>query len=190
MNPIRRLTAALAGLAGALLAFAAAAPAALADPFPPRPPGWDKHPTLPLGQQGAPVMGPNRAGYPPISRLHTVVVGGIPGWQIALIAIGAALLAATVAVLLDRAGRAPQDDHRGFLSRARRLAEAGERMPGSCQAYDYFAKRGHHHAGRMPDLRRGQRVTGQRARAASGGRPRPPQRRDSDPASYMDAARR
>jgi hypothetical protein len=27
----------------------------------------------------------------------------MPGWQIALIAIGAALLAATVAVLLDRA---------------------------------------------------------------------------------------
>jgi hypothetical protein len=85
MNPIRRLTAALAGLAGALLAFAAAAPAALAQPFPPRPPGWDKHP-------------------PPLSAgIHTVVAGGMPGWQIALIAIGAALLAATVAVLVDRA---------------------------------------------------------------------------------------
>jgi hypothetical protein len=34
---------------------------------------------------------------------RTVVVGGMPGWQIALIAVGAALLAATVAVLLDRA---------------------------------------------------------------------------------------
>jgi len=32
-----------------------------------------------------------------------VVMGGMTGWQIALIAIGAALLAATVAVLLDRA---------------------------------------------------------------------------------------
>ena len=29
--------------------------------------------------------------------------GGMAGWQIALIAIGAALLAATIAVLLDRA---------------------------------------------------------------------------------------
>ena len=34
---------------------------------------------------------------------HTVVVGGMPGWQIALIAVGAALIAATVAVLADRA---------------------------------------------------------------------------------------
>ena len=34
---------------------------------------------------------------------HTVVLGGMPGWQIVLIAIGAALLAATAAVLADRA---------------------------------------------------------------------------------------
>ena len=34
---------------------------------------------------------------------RTVLVGGMPGWQIALIAVGAALLAATVAVLTDRA---------------------------------------------------------------------------------------
>ena len=86
MNPIRRLTAAVAGLAGALLA-SAVTPAALARPFPPRPPGWDKHPPLP----------------PPAAGIHIVVVGGMPGWQIALIAIGAALLAATAAVLADRA---------------------------------------------------------------------------------------
>jgi hypothetical protein len=86
MNTIRRLTAALAGLAGALLVYAAAAPAALAQPFPPRAPGWDKHPPP-----------PQPAG------IHTVVAGGMPGWQIVLIAIGAALLAATVAVLVDRA---------------------------------------------------------------------------------------
>ena len=35
--------------------------------------------------------------------VRTVVVGGMPGWQIALIAIVAALVAAVVAVLLDRA---------------------------------------------------------------------------------------
>jgi hypothetical protein len=96
MNPIRhvrRLAAALAGLAGALLAFAAAAPAALADPRPrPINPLWDKHPPLPTAHHGL-VPG----------SVRTVVVGGMPGWQIALIAIAAALLAATVAVLADRA---------------------------------------------------------------------------------------
>jgi hypothetical protein len=32
-----------------------------------------------------------------------VTEGGMPGWQITLIALGAALVAATTAVLLDRA---------------------------------------------------------------------------------------
>jgi hypothetical protein len=43
-------------------------------------------------------------GYVPIKppAVHTVVVGGMPGWQIAAIAIAAALVAATAAVLLDR----------------------------------------------------------------------------------------
>jgi hypothetical protein len=36
---------------------------------------------------------------PPI---HTVTVGGMPGWQITLIAVGAALLAAAITVLHDR----------------------------------------------------------------------------------------
>jgi hypothetical protein len=87
MNRIRRLAALLAGLAGALLAVAAVAPAALARPFPPRLPGWDKHPPLP----------------PPGAGIHVVVAGGMPGWQIALIAAGAALLTAVLAVIADRA---------------------------------------------------------------------------------------
>jgi hypothetical protein len=40
---------------------------------------------------------------PPPVEVHTVVVGGTPGWQIALIAVVAALVAATAAVLADRA---------------------------------------------------------------------------------------
>jgi hypothetical protein len=36
-------------------------------------------------------------------QVRTVVTGGMPGWQITLIAVGAALLAATLAVLADRA---------------------------------------------------------------------------------------
>jgi hypothetical protein len=36
------------------------------------------------------------------ATLHTVTVGGTPGWQIALFVIAAAVLAAVIAVLLDR----------------------------------------------------------------------------------------
>jgi hypothetical protein len=81
---IRRLAAGLAGLAGTLLAFGAAAPAALAVPPPARPAGHGGAPSSPV-------------------VIHTVITGGMPGWQITLIAVGAALLAATVAVLADRA---------------------------------------------------------------------------------------
>jgi hypothetical protein len=38
----------------------------------------------------------------PVTEVHTVVVGGMPGWQIALIAVVAALVAAIAAVLVER----------------------------------------------------------------------------------------
>jgi hypothetical protein len=42
--------------------------------------------------------------HPPVPvHTHTAVAIGMPGWQIALIAVGAALAAAALAVLLDRA---------------------------------------------------------------------------------------
>jgi hypothetical protein len=88
---IRRLAGTLAGLAGALLAVVWVAPAALARPVPPV--GFDKHPPLPPEHTVAPVYHP----------AQTVVAGGMPGWAIVLIAVGAALLAATAAVLADRA---------------------------------------------------------------------------------------
>ena len=50
---------------------------------------------IPAGETTAPV---NAA-----PAVTTVVAGGMPGWQIALIAVGAALVAAVIAVLLDRA---------------------------------------------------------------------------------------
>lgn len=84
MNHIRRMLAFLATLAGALLALTAASPAAFAVHVPP-PGGFTGH------------MQP--------AQVHTVVVGGMPGWQITLIAIGAALLAAALAVFFDRARR-------------------------------------------------------------------------------------
>ena len=88
MNPIRRLrrfAAVLAGLAAALVSFSAA-------------PAFAVPPPSHEGSAGTP---PSPAG------VHTVVVGGTPGWQIALIAIGAALVAAAAAIVLDRtlAGR-------------------------------------------------------------------------------------
>jgi len=92
---IRRLAAVLTGLAGALLAFAGAAPAALARPAPPHPPGW---PPLPPGWNKHPPLPPRH-----MHHVYAVVVGGMPGWQIALIAAGAALLAATAAVVVYRA---------------------------------------------------------------------------------------
>jgi hypothetical protein len=82
MNRIQRWLAVMAGLCGTLIALATAAPAALATPAPPDP-----------GPPGV---------VPPHVLRTVVVVGGMPGWQIALIAAGAALLTAVVAVLLDR----------------------------------------------------------------------------------------
>ena len=89
MNPIqhlRRFAAVVAGLAAAVVAFGAT-PA-----FASLPPGHG-------GAAGHAVPPP--AGAP--TGVHTIVTGGTPGWVIALIAVGAAVLAATLAVLVDRA---------------------------------------------------------------------------------------
>jgi hypothetical protein len=43
------------------------------------------------------------SGQMPLTVTRTVVVGGMPGWQIVLIAAGAAPLAAVLAILADRA---------------------------------------------------------------------------------------
>jgi hypothetical protein len=80
MNHIRRVLTALVALAGAPAVFAVTSSAAFAIRMPP----------------------PGGTG-PPQSRVHTVIVGGMPGWQIALIAAAAALAAALLAVLLERA---------------------------------------------------------------------------------------
>jgi hypothetical protein len=86
IQQIRRVAATLTALALAWLGLAAVAPAALArlEPDP-----------------GAGYVAP--ASVPLQVQYRTVVVGGMPGWQIALIAVGAALLAAALAVLADRA---------------------------------------------------------------------------------------
>jgi hypothetical protein len=94
IRPIRRLAAVLAGLTGALLALAAAAPAAFAMPSSTH--GSHRRPPLP------PAHVHEFVHIPIPVPVRTVVIGGTPGWQIALIAAGAALAAATVAVLADR----------------------------------------------------------------------------------------
>jgi hypothetical protein len=78
---IRRLAGILASFAAALLAVSATSPAAFA--------------SLP-GPGGA-------AGSVQAPQAHAIVAGGMPGWQITVIAVGAALLAAVLAVFLDRA---------------------------------------------------------------------------------------
>ena len=80
MNRIQHCAAVLAGLSATLLIIivTAAAPAALAVPPPARP------------------------AQTPVT-VHTVITGGMPGWQITLIAVGSALAAAALALLLDRA---------------------------------------------------------------------------------------
>jgi hypothetical protein len=108
---VGRLAVIVGGLTGALLAFwSGTGPAAMAAPLggdprghpglryhqsglpyhhpglaspPPRPPGWNKHPPLP-------------------AHAHALATSGMPGWQIALIAVGAALLAAALVVTAYR----------------------------------------------------------------------------------------
>jgi hypothetical protein len=48
-------------------------------------------------------MPPPGGTGPTQSRVHTVIVGGMPSWQITLIAAAAALAAALLAVPLDHA---------------------------------------------------------------------------------------
>ena len=84
-----RLATVLAAAVAGLLASAAAATAAVANP-------------IPVGDGGAVPVAPVRA-----ATVHVLSAGGMAGWQIALIAAGAALAAATAAVFADRklAGR-------------------------------------------------------------------------------------
>ena len=89
MNPIRAirrparilavLARILAVLASAVLASLAVAPAVLAK-LRPRPPGWNTHPPLP-------------------AHVHPPATGGIPGWQLTLMAVTVVLLVATLVAI-------------------------------------------------------------------------------------------
>ena len=87
MKHLRRIFAAVAALAGAVLALTTA-PAAFAKPLPPSD------------------CCTSRAA----AGVTLITGGGMPGWQITLIAAGAALAGAALAILLDHA-RAARKTH-------------------------------------------------------------------------------
>ena len=94
---LRRLAAAAAAVIGSLLASAAVIPAASAavpTPVPSVPPGFAQ-----IAQLWR--LGPVRVV--PATTVRVVSTGGMAGWQITLIAAGAAVAAAVAAVALDRA---------------------------------------------------------------------------------------
>ena len=82
---IRRAVVTLAGLACAWLGLAVAAPSAFAMRVP------DPGGTGSVPASGGPDTDPSSAA---VTVTRTVLVGGMPGWQIALIALGAAVVAA------------------------------------------------------------------------------------------------
>jgi hypothetical protein len=98
----RRTIGLLTALGAVLVTFVSTATAALATIIVPLPDGRAVRAT------GFPSSVPNRGGiYDPVQTSPAApvvsVVGGMPGWQIALIAIGAALVASVCAVLAYRA---------------------------------------------------------------------------------------
>jgi hypothetical protein len=86
---LHRLAAVLAAVTCGLLALAAAVPAAVAMTPTPQPYLRGEYGTGPV--------------EPVPATTHLITAGGMPGWQITVIAVGSALVAATVAVVLDRA---------------------------------------------------------------------------------------
>jgi hypothetical protein len=83
---LRRIAAALAAVTIGLLASAATIPAAFARDVPPAGTAYE------LG----------RFGPFPATTSHPATTGGMPGWQITLIAAGAVLAAAAVTIVLAR----------------------------------------------------------------------------------------
>jgi hypothetical protein len=109
-RPRRRfgtLLAALTALGGTLVALAVTGTAAMASIVPP-----------PAG--GGIIQSPGP------SQVTPALAGGMPGWEITLIAIGAALVAAVPAVLADRARSA-----RRRQVTAARLGDSPARVAGS-----------------------------------------------------------
>jgi len=101
---IRRLVGVAGGLACAWLGLAVAAPAAFAMRYPQPQPVVPPHPG-PAGflQPYAPPPSGELSRFEPVAHHFNGATGGMTGWQIALIALGAAILGAIGAVLVERA---------------------------------------------------------------------------------------
>jgi hypothetical protein len=83
IKSLSRLGAVLASLAVIAVSFASSALASTS--------------VIPVGGSGSP-----DGATAPATVVHTVVVGGMPGWQIAAIAAAAALVTGIAAVLVER----------------------------------------------------------------------------------------
>jgi hypothetical protein len=103
MNRIRRLASVLTGLAAALAAVVMGAPAAFAQQYPHPPPGGTAH-QAPAGlAQQYPYPPPGELSrFEPVTHHFNGVTGAMTGWQIALIAVGAAIVGAALAMLVER----------------------------------------------------------------------------------------
>ena len=84
IKSLGRLGAVLASLAVVAVSFASSAMASTS--------------VIPVGGSGGSPDGTTA----PATVVHTVVVGGMPGWQIAAIAVAAALVTGIAAVLVER----------------------------------------------------------------------------------------
>ena len=89
MNHLRRTATVIAGLFLSVLAIVAATPAAFAIPLPDP------------GRQTAYVSGLGGSGSPAASRV-VVSSSGMPGWEITLIAVAAAVVATLVTAFIAR----------------------------------------------------------------------------------------
>ena len=92
---VRRTAGVVLAICSGLLSFVLFAPSAFALMV--------NFPTYANGRGPAPTGARPSVSQSGLTAVHTVVTSGMAGWLITVIAVGAALLAATVAVFMDRA---------------------------------------------------------------------------------------
>jgi hypothetical protein len=99
---IRRFAGCVTGLVAALAAVLMGAPAAFAEQYPQ--PGVTVRQALAGFGQPYPQPPPGELSrFEPVAHHFNGVTGGMTGWQVALIAVGAAIAGAIIALLAERA---------------------------------------------------------------------------------------